>query len=46
MIIIIIIIIIISELFNNCNPSAEAAFQGAILWIIYKLTYPTNYKLI
>ena len=38
-IIIIIIIIIISKLFNNGNPSAEAAFQGAVLKIIYKLTY-------
>ncbi len=37
--IIIIIIIIISKLFNNGNPSAEAAFQGAVLKIIYKLTY-------
>ncbi len=36
---IIIIIIIISKLFNNGNPSAEAAFQGAVLKIIYKLTY-------
>ena len=27
----IIIIIIISKLFNNGNPSAEAAFQGAVL---------------
>ena len=40
-----IIIIIISKLFNNGNPSAEAAFQGAVLKIIYKLTYQ-DYKLI
>ncbi len=26
-----IIIIIFSELFNNSNPSAEAAFQGVVL---------------
>ncbi len=38
----IIIIIIISKLFNNGNPSAKAAFQGAVLKIIYKLTYQTT----
>ena len=38
----IIIIIIIRKLFNNGNPSAKAAFQGAVLLIIYKLTFQTT----
>ena len=38
----IIFIIIIRKLCNNGNPSAKAAFQGAVLLIIYKLTFQTT----